>query len=104
MNLKVEQRDWRNSLKIEAQVDDQSVEYLQIKARGYENIEERVIEEEIVRTEPHTHDVSYYGCCLEGSFRIDQTVYYPGDFFEVPAGVEHKEVTAKGTKIIIGSK
>ena len=83
---------------------EDSVEYLQIKARGYTDIKVKEITEEIVRTEPHTHDKSYYGCTLEGSFRVSQTVYYPGDFFEVLAGEEHKEVTAKGTKILIGSK
>jgi len=84
---------------------EESVEYLQIKARGYTDIKiKEITEEGTVRTEPHTHDKSYYGCTLEGSFRVNQIVYYPGDFFEVLAGEEHKEVTAKGTKILIGSK
>jgi len=81
-----------------------SVEYLQIKARGFTDIKEKVIEEEVLRTEPHTHDKSYYGCTLEGSFRVNNTVHYPGDFFEVLAGEEHIEVAGQGTKIIIGSK
>ena len=81
-----------------------SVEYLQIKARGFTDIKEKVIEEEVLRTEPHTHDKSYYGCTLEGSFRVNNTVHYPGDFFEVLAGEEHTEVAGQGTKILIGSK
>ena len=82
----------------------ETVEYLQIKARGYTNIKERIINEDVLRSEPHTHDKSFYGCCLEGDFRINNTVYYPGDFFEVPAGVEHYEVASHNSKILIGSK
>ena len=83
---------------------NQGPEYLQIKARGYTDIKEKIITEKVLRSEPHTHDKSFYGCCLEGDFRIDQTVYYPGDFFEVLAGVEHYEVSSNGSKILIGSK
>ncbi len=81
-----------------------SVEYLQIKARGFTDIKEKLIEEEVRRTELHTHDKSYYGCTLEGSFRVNNIVHYPGDFFEVLAGEEHTEVAGQGTKILIGSK
>jgi len=80
-----------------------SVEHHQIKARGFTDIKEKVYEE-VLRTEPHTHDKSYYGCTLEGSFRVNNTVHYPGDFFEVLAGEEHTEVAGQGTKILIGSK
>ena len=83
---------------------NQGVEYLQIKARGYTDIKERIITEDVLRSEPHTHDKSSYGCCLEGDFRINNTVYYPGDFFEVLAGEEHTEVSSHNSKILIGSK
>jgi len=82
----------------------ETVEYLQIKARGYINIKERIITQDVLRSEPHTHDKSFYGCCLEGDFRINNTVYYPGDFFEVLAGVEHYEVASHNSKVLIGSK
>jgi len=83
---------------------NQGTEYLQIKARGYTDIKEKVITEDVLRSDPHIHDKSFYGCCLEGDFRINNTVYYPGDFFEVLAGVEHYEVASDASKILIGSK